>query len=146
MSAATAATPAAGAARLRALVDDRPADGVFRVHRDAFRDPAVFDAEMACFFERGWVYLAHASQLPRAHDYVTTRVGRRSVVVARGADGSVRALHNSCRHKGALVVHHSRGHARAHACQYHGWAYDSSGRNIGIKGRAEGAYAPAFDA
>lgn len=146
MSAATAATPAASAARLRALVDDRPADGVFRVHRDAFRDPAVFDAEMACFFERGWVYLAHASQLPRAHDYVTTRVGRRSVIVARGADGSVRALHNSCRHKGALVVHHSRGQARAHACQYHGWAYDSSGRNIGIKGRAEGAYAPAFDA
>jgi hypothetical protein len=37
------------------LIDDRPDEGVFRVHRDAFRDPAVFAQEIVQFFERGWV-------------------------------------------------------------------------------------------
>ena len=31
------------------LIDDRPDEGMFRVHRDAFRDPAVFDREMTQF-------------------------------------------------------------------------------------------------
>ena len=31
------------------LIDDRPNEGVFRVHRDAFRDPAVFEREMTQF-------------------------------------------------------------------------------------------------
>jgi benzoate/toluate 1,2-dioxygenase alpha subunit len=48
------------------LIDDRPDEGVFRVHRNAFRDPALFAREMQSFFEQGWVFLAHASQLPRS--------------------------------------------------------------------------------
>ena len=35
------------------LIDDRPNEDVFRVHRDAFCDPAVFAQEMVQFFERG---------------------------------------------------------------------------------------------
>lgn len=130
----------------RHLIDDRPDAGVFRVHRDLFRDPTLFDAEMARFFERGWVFLAHASQVAHPHDFLVVRVGRRPLVIARDAEGVLHCFHNSCRHKGAQVVHHRRGRSRAHACPYHGWAYDSAGRNIGIKGRAEGDYAPAFDA
>ena len=30
---------------------DRPEDGVFRVHRDVFRDPELFDFEMRYIFE-----------------------------------------------------------------------------------------------
>lgn len=58
------------------LVDDRPADGVFRVHRDAFRDADVFAREMAVFFERGWVFVGHASQVAQPHDFMTLRVHR----------------------------------------------------------------------
>ena len=43
------------------LIDDRPEYGVFRVHRDAFCDPTVFAQDMVQFFERGWVFVGHAS-------------------------------------------------------------------------------------
>jgi len=128
------------------LIDDRPGDGVFRVHRDVFRDPALFAREMARFFEQGWVFLAHASQLPQPHDYLTVNVGRFPLVVMRDAQGVLRAFHNACRHKGAMVCHHRQGNRRTHVCRFHGWAYDSRGANIHVKDRAEGEHAPAFDA
>lgn len=127
------------------LFDDRPSDGVFRVHRDVFRDAEVFAREMALFFERGWVFVGHATQLPRPHDFLRVQVGRRQLVILRDGEGVLHCVHNSCRHKGALVVHQRQGNKRSHVCQYHGWAYGSQGRNLLVKGREEGAYAPAFD-
>ena len=127
------------------LLDDRPDDGVFRVHRDAFCRQDVFDLEQSLFFERGWVFLGHASQLPGLHDYRTTRIGRHSIVLMRDAQGKLSAFLNSCRHKGAQVCHHTRGNSRIHVCQYHGWSYDSAGRSVAVKAKGEGGYAPAFD-
>jgi benzoate/toluate 1,2-dioxygenase alpha subunit len=128
------------------LIDHRPREGVFRVHRDAFRSEAVFELEMQRIFEGSWIYVGHASQLPRPHDYLTAWVGRRPVVVMRDAGGALGCFINSCRHRGAQVCHHARGHAKAHVCRYHGWTYDSAGRNVAIKARAQGAYPAAFDA
>ena len=48
----------------------------FRIHRDAYRDPAIFDLEMRHLFEGGWVFAGHASQLPNPHDYLTVTIGR----------------------------------------------------------------------
>ncbi len=127
------------------LVDDRPAEGVFRVHRDAFRDADVFAREMAVFFERGWVFVGHASQVAQRHDFMTLRVNRQPLVVMRDGEGALHCVYNSCRHKGAMVCHNERGNRRVHVCQYHGWSYASSGRNVAIKAKDDGAYARAFD-
>jgi phenylpropionate dioxygenase-like ring-hydroxylating dioxygenase large terminal subunit len=127
------------------LIDDRPAAGVFRVHRDAFRDAAVFAREMALFFERGWVFVGHASQVAQPHDFMTLRVSRQPLVVMRDGDGKLHCVHNSCRHKGAMVCHNLRGNRPLHVCQYHGWSYGSDGRNVMVKGKADGCYAQAFD-
>ncbi|MDP3739995.1 MAG: SRPBCC family protein [Hyphomonadaceae bacterium] len=140
--------PAAGAltaAELSALIDDRPQDGAFRVHRTVFSDPRVFDLEMKHIFESGWVFLGLASQLPRPHDYLTTTVGRQPVVVMRDSEGRLNAFLNSCRHKGAIICPLTSGNRKLHVCSYHGWSYDSAGRNRAIKGRAEGAYGQAFE-
>jgi benzoate/toluate 1,2-dioxygenase subunit alpha len=127
------------------LIDDRPREGVFRVHRAAFSDPRVFDLEMKHIFERGWVFLGLASQLPKKHDYMTTTIGRQPIVVMRDGEGKLGAFLNSCRHKGAAICQLAHGNRKLHVCPYHGWSYDSAGRNRAIKGRAEGAYAQAFD-
>ena len=128
------------------LVDDRPGDGVFRVHRDAFRDTQVFNREMSVFFEQGWAFVGHASQLKNPHDFLSVRIGRRPLLILRDSEGVLHCVHNSCRHKGAMVCHHRQGNKRSHVCQYHGWAYSSSGRNILVKDKAQGAYTPEFDA
>ena len=48
--------------KLSQLIDDRPADGAFRVHRAIFDDARVFELEMRRIFEGGWVFLGLASQ------------------------------------------------------------------------------------
>ena len=127
------------------LIDDRPADGVFRVHREVFRNADLFAREMAAFFEGGWVFVGHAAQLPNRNDFLTTGIGRHGLVLMRDRDGRLHCVHNSCRHKGATVCHQRRGNRRVHVCKYHGWSYDSSGCNVAIKGKALGDYTAAFD-
>ena len=131
---------------LNGLIDDRPEDGVFRVHRRIFDDPALFDLEMRHIFEGGWVFLGIAAQAPNPHDYFTTRIGRVPVVVMRDAAGALAAFVNSCPHKGSQLCQRESGSARLHVCPYHSWSFDSAGRNKGIKWRHAGAYAEGFDA
>jgi benzoate/toluate 1,2-dioxygenase subunit alpha len=131
-------------ADIDALLDDRPADGVFRVSRAAVREQAIFDLEMRHIFEGSWVFLGLACQIPAPHDFFTTRIGRQPVVVSRDGTGQIRCFINSCRHRGALVCHRAAGNARRHACQYHGWVYDSAGACLDVKDEKQGAYTDAF--
>lgn len=128
------------------LVDDRTDEGRFSVTRRIFTDREIFDREMARIFEGGWIYLAHESQLPAPHDYVTVRAGTRSVIVARGADGRVRAFLNACPHRGGALCRSDAGTKKVIVCPYHGWSFDSAGKNLHIKGRETGGYSAAFDA
>lgn len=127
-------------------VADGGASGRFLVERSAFTSAEWFEREMREVFEGGWVYLAHESQLPRPHDYHLAQVGRRSVIVSRGADGAIRAFLNACAHRGAVLCTSESGSRRVHTCPYHGWSFDSSGRNVLVKGREAGGYTPAFEA
>ena len=127
------------------LIDDRPADGVFRVHRDVFLDEQIFALEQQHIFEATWVFLGLESQAPQPHDFFTAYAGRYPLVVMRGGDGRLRCVINSCRHKGALLCRTQSGNKQVHTCPYHSWAYDSTGRNVGIKARAIGAYGAGFD-
>jgi benzoate/toluate 1,2-dioxygenase subunit alpha len=130
---------------LKLYIDDRADEGVFRVHKDVFCDPEVFEMEMKFIFERTWNFLGLESQLAKPHDFFTTHIGRTPVMVSKDAKGRIGAFINACRHKGATVCRTVEGNAKYHVCPYHGWAYDSSGKNVDIKDRAAGCYAEAFD-
>lgn len=132
--------------RLSDFVDDRPADGVFRVNRAIFTDAAVFDAEMRAIFEGGWVFLGLESQAAGPHDFFTTFAGRVPVLVQRDGEGTLRGFINSCPHKGARLAQLRQGNARLHVCPYHSWTFDSAGRNKAVKWKAAGCYSSAFDA
>ena len=127
-------------------VDDRPAEGIFRVHRDVFADPELFELERKFIFERTWNFLTLEAQIAKPNDFVTTHIGATPVLVTRDAEGRIGAFLNVCRHKGALLCGAERGNARYLTCPYHGWAYDTAGRNRDIKDRKAAAYPPSFDA
>lgn len=131
---------------LKHLVDDRPEDGVFRVHRSLFSDPEVFELEQRHIFERTWQFLTLESEIAKPNDFVTAWIGRTPVLVTRDENGEVRAFANVCRHKGAVVCREERGNAKHHVCVYHGWAYDANGRNTYIKDQKAGCYSAAFQA
>ena len=63
--------------RIAALVDER--NSGFRVDRAVYSDPELFQAEMELFFERGWLFLVHESQLKNPGDYFSTRMGRQTL-------------------------------------------------------------------
>ena len=126
-------------------VEDRAAEGVFRVAHEAFLNPQIFELEMARIFESTWVYVGLEGEIPQPHDFTTTQIGRVPVLLVRDAAGSVRAFVNSCRHRGTLLCPVRRGNKRIHVCRYHGWSFDSGGRCVGITGREHAQYSEAFD-
>src|SRR5262249_28067038 len=99
-------------------VDDRPAEGVFRVHRDVYSDPELFELEQKFIFERTWNSLALESQIVRPNDFVTGHIGRTPVLVSRDSAGRLAAFVNVCRHKGALLCAAEEGNTKYHVCPY----------------------------
>jgi phenylpropionate dioxygenase-like ring-hydroxylating dioxygenase large terminal subunit len=128
------------------LLDDRVSEGVFAVHRDAFLLPEVFELEMERIWENTWVYVGHASQVQKPHDFFTTSMGRQPVLVTRDGSGQLHCVLNSCRHRGMLVCPQRAGNQKFHTCRYHGWAYDSAGKNRQVAEKDKGRYPPGFRA
>ena len=120
-----------------ALVDDRVAEGVFRVDRSVYTDQEVFNAEMAQIFEGGWIYLCHESQIPDEGSYYATDIGLSPVVVIRQKDGALKTFINACSHRAAILTPRKQGKARVLTCRFHGWAYSCEGRCIRIKQEKE---------
>jgi phenylpropionate dioxygenase-like ring-hydroxylating dioxygenase large terminal subunit len=92
----------------------------------------VFALEQERIFRRVWLYVAHESEVPRAGDYVLTRLGPEEVILARGDDGGLALMHNRCAHRGARIVTEPAGNLRQFRCPYHAWTYALDGRLIGM--------------
>ncbi len=127
------------------LIVDDPERQIFRVHADVYRSQELFDLEMQYIFEGNWMFVGLECQVPNAHDFITTRIGRQSVIVSRDDHGRVHGLLNACRHRGSLICHIESGNSPIHVCPYHAWTYDSGGRNVGLTHRNRGAYGNHFD-
>src|SRR5882762_5211552 len=117
----------------KALVQDD------RIHVSLYTDPRIFADEMDRIFTRGWVFVGHASEIPRSGDYVTRELGTQPVIMVRGKDGGVSVLVNRCMHRGTMLCTAGRGATRTFACPYHGWTYDLDGTLLGVPYR--GGYA-----
>jgi phenylpropionate dioxygenase-like ring-hydroxylating dioxygenase large terminal subunit len=100
------------------------------IGRRIFSDPEVYELECERIFARSWIFLAHETQIPKAGDYVTCRIGETPVIVTRDGAGNIHALINSCRHRGNAVTRNDAGNARTFTCPYHGWCYDLQGKRV----------------
>ena len=112
------------------------------VHRSAYTDLGVFDAEQDRIFRRAWLYVGHESQIPRAGDWIRTMLGPDEMILIRGDAGQLSLLHNRCPHRSARLVTGERGSSPHLTCPYHAWSFDSAGALVGIP-LAEG-YRPGF--
>ena len=121
-----------------AMVNDRAAEGSFRIDRRMYDDPDVYETEMLRIFEATWIYVAHESQISKPGDYFWTEIGRQPVIINRLDDGKIGGLINACSHRGALLTPTRQGNARIFVCRYHGWTFKSDGDCIRIKDEAIG--------
>ena len=128
---------------VESCVDFRPQDGVFRIARDMFTEPDLFELEMQHIFEKVWIYACHESEVPNHHDFLTVQIGRQPIIVTRDGQGELHALVNACEHRGATLIRASKGNQSTFTCPFHAWCYKSDGRLVKVK--APGEYAPDFD-
>ena len=99
---------------------------------EAYTSQAWFDREMAELFARSWLFAALTTDLPEPGDYVAVQAGSDPIVVVRQKDGSLRAFHNLCRHRGVVILE-GRGNASSGiSCFYHRWHYNVDGSLRGV--------------
>src|SRR5689334_3276295 len=87
-----------------------PAEGFTRIPAWVYSDPAIFQREMAVFFEGpNWNVVALECEVPKPGSYKRSWIGTRPVIVTRGLDGAIQVLENRCAHRGSMVCWQSRG-------------------------------------
>lgn len=132
MADGTQVTHAWDRAALQALFDPQTGWLDRRVHADE----SLYRLELQRIFARGWNFMCHESQLKAPGDYLISYIGEDQVIVVRDEDGEIRALLNTCRHRGNALCRAEQGHAKSFVCSYHGWNFGLDGRLIGVPGQS----------
>ncbi|MEM7293092.1 MAG: aromatic ring-hydroxylating dioxygenase subunit alpha [Pseudomonadota bacterium] len=89
--------------------------------------PTVFERDIEAIALRSWFYVCHESEIADVGAFKLFELAGESIIVVRCDDGSVRAHHNVCRHRGSRVCWESSGQSKSFVCPYHGWAYNLRG-------------------
>lgn len=112
---------------------DWPQGDVTNIPYRVYTDQAIFEREMQrIFYGASWSYVGLEAEIPNPNDYLVTKVGDRSVVIARGAEGKIHGFANRCAHRGVKVCRQRKGNARVFVCPYHQWSYDTEGKLLGV--------------
>ena len=98
--------------------------------RKFYTDPEFYRLDLETLFYRDWLFAGHDCEIPAPGDYFTIQIGDYPVIVVRGRDGAIRALHNTCRHRGSRICSAPKGAAKRLVCPYHQWTYDLDGSLI----------------
>jgi choline monooxygenase len=110
-----------------AWLQPQPAQTALALPAHCYVDPGFHVFERAAVFAHGWQLVGREAQVVDKGDHILAEVGGVPLVILRGDDGVLRALHNVCRHRaGPLATCDGKG-ARALTCKYHGWTYALDG-------------------
>lgn len=101
------------------------------IEASRYTNPAFHAAEVAKMWPNVWQFAAREEELPEAGDNVVYDNAGRSYLLVRQEDGSVRAFHNVCLHRGRKLRLEG-GYASEFQCPFHGfsWNWDGSLKNI----------------
>jgi choline monooxygenase len=97
-----------------------------------YHDPDLYQAERRAVFGDSWQVAGRADLVGEPGSFLTCEVAGSPILVVRDAEGTLRAFHNVCRHRGAKVACAEHGQASRLRCRYHGWTYDLAGQLRGV--------------
>ncbi len=93
---------------------------------DRYTNPAFFQKELEKMWPYVWQFAARVEELPDPGDYVLYENAGRSYLITRQTDGSIKAFHNVCLHRGRKLRTES-GWAADFKCPFHGFAWETDG-------------------
>lgn len=107
-----------------------PLEGV-DISPRVFFDPEFHRLEMTRMWNRVWQMACREEQIAAPGDTYIYEIGDASLIITRSDDGSIRAFHNSCLHRGTMLRTRN-GRVDCLRCPYHGltWNIDGSLREI----------------
>lgn len=100
-----------------------------------FNNRDLYEAELEKIFGNCWLFVAHESEIPNVDDFVLRYIGEDSWIISRQEDGQIKALFNSCIHRGTQICRADKGASKYFMCPYHGWRYASNGNLVGMPQR-----------
>lgn len=111
--------------------------------REYYGNAAVYQQELAQIWNRAWLFICPACELPNPGDYITVTVDSTPVLLLHGDDG-IQAFHNLCPHRGSLLYDKPSGHTgKLLICPYHQWSFSRDGNLHSCRGMHD-CYATAL--
>jgi len=109
-----------------------PTHGQMTMPQRYFVSPDVLSEEMEKLFTRQWLCVDREERVSAPGDYFLLEVADASIIILRDQQGTVRAFHNVCRHRGSRICEEHQGQfSETIQCPYHAWTYALDGRLIG---------------
>ncbi len=100
--------------------------------------------EEQAVWARTWQWVCREEHIPDAGDSYVYDIGPWSIIVVRGEDGAIRALHNRCTHRGTrLIGAEGAGFSQGLACPFHGWRWHLDGQLANLPGAWDFPHASA---
>jgi phenylpropionate dioxygenase-like ring-hydroxylating dioxygenase large terminal subunit len=101
-------------------------------------DPAFAKLEYERLWNRVWQVAARLDEVPEVNDYSVYKIGDQAAIIVRVDENTIKAYHNFCPHRGtALAQGCGAFHRGRIICPFHGWRWDTQGRNQFVLERQE---------
>jgi phenylpropionate dioxygenase-like ring-hydroxylating dioxygenase large terminal subunit len=111
-----------------ALRDHRDADtGAADLPKSRYTSPVFAELEAEYLWRSTWQLACREEQIPNKGDHVVYDVVDESLIVVRTGDGSIRAFHNACLHRGTRL-RPGDGRVASFRCPFHGWTWSLDGQ------------------
>jgi len=103
-----------------------PEVGVEPVATSRYYDPEFFRQEVDYVWPRVWQWACREEDIPEIGDHVVFDIVGYSFIIVRSAENEIKALANSCLHRGRQLVE-CDGSMAAFRCPFHGMAWNVDG-------------------
>jgi phenylpropionate dioxygenase-like ring-hydroxylating dioxygenase large terminal subunit len=108
-----------------------------RIPAKRYYDAAFAALENEKLWPHVWQMACRLEQIQNVGDWIEYSNLAKSVIVVRTKDG-VKAFHNACRHRGVPLAGeggHGNCKTQGFICPFHGWRWNSEGKNTFVYGR-----------
>jgi glycine betaine catabolism A len=108
----------------------RSSHGRRMLPREYFVSDQQFEQDLE-LMRRWWTCLGRSDQARAEGDFWLADYLGESLLMIRQPDGTLKSMHNVCRHRGTrLCVEMSGNFKQTVRCPYHGWCYDLAGNLV----------------
>lgn len=105
------------------------------ISRERYISREFHELEKSHLWQHQWLMAAREEEIPYPGDYTEFEIVGKSILIVRQQDGSVRALHNACRHRATeLAKGCGRFPGGQIACPFHGWRWNLDGSSSFVFG------------